>query len=247
MYRVLIRLFMMMQRNNQKRSRSARRTYGQETGISVCRQSIAQFVCNRTSGKLQALFYCYTVMAELAAVLAKRRRKSEVVGAVVENTPTATVADAGHTTASTSTEHGGENVSAEVHDDDKDRTYNRADGELKKILQRRRRKSETSSSVFIKEARDSEADAKHTHQAYSDSNGTVGSSAQAAIELRLKSLELKVEQQQEQLKKAEMTVIQNGRRLSTFSPVADGEVVDTVKSCSEPALAENKTMRLCLA
>ena len=179
-------------------------------------------------------------MAELAAVLAKRRRKSEVVGAIVENTPTATVADAGHTTASTSTEHGGENVSAEVHDDDKDSTYNRADGELKKILQRRRRKSETSSSVFIKEARESEADAKHTHQAYSDSSCTVGSSAQAAIELRLKSLELKVEQQQEQLEKAEMTVIQNGRRLSTFSPVADGKVVDTIKSSSEPALARKQ-------
>ena len=94
--------------------------------------------------------------------------------------------------------------------------------------------------MFIKEARDSEADAKHTHQAYSDSSGTVGSSAQAAIELRLKSLELKAEQQQEQLKKTEMTVIQNGRRLSTFSPVADGEVVDTVKSCSEPALARKQ-------
>ena len=81
-------------------------------------------------------------MAELAAVLAKRRRKSEVAGAIVENTPTATFADAGHTTASTSTEHGGEIVSAEVHSDNQDSTFNRADGELKKILQRRRRKSE---------------------------------------------------------------------------------------------------------
>ena len=141
-------MFTMMMQKQPNAAEVQEELMAKETGISVCRQSIAQFVCNRTSGKLQALFYCYTVMAELAAVLAKRRRKSEVVGAVVENTPTATVADAGHTTASTSTEHGGENVSAEVHDDDKDRTYNRADGELKKILQRRRRKSETSSSVF---------------------------------------------------------------------------------------------------
>ena len=179
-------------------------------------------------------------MAELAAVLAKRRRKSEVAGAIVENTPTATFADAGHTTASTSTEHGGEIVSAEVHSDNQDSTFNRADGELKKILQRRRRRSETSSSVFIKEARESEADAKHTHQAYSDSSCTVESSAQGAIELRLKSLEMKVELQQNQLEKAEMTVIRNGRLLSTFSPLADGEVVDTIKSSSEPALARKQ-------
>ena len=93
---------MMMQQQTQPK---CRRTYAEETGISVCRQSIAQFVCNRTVANYKH-FSTATVMAELAAVLAKRRRKSEVVGAVVENTPTATVADAGHTTASTSTEHG---------------------------------------------------------------------------------------------------------------------------------------------
>ena len=196
-------------------------------------QSIAQFVCSRPSGKLQALFCCYTVMAELAAVLAKRRRKSEVAGAIVENTPTTSIADAGH--GGVSSENEDEIVTAEVHSDDKDSSFNRADGELKKILQRRRRKSETSSSVFIKEARDSEADAKHTHQAYSDSSCTVESSAQGAIELRLKSLEMKVELQNKQLEKAKMTVIRNGRLLSTFSPLADGEVVDTIKSSSEPA------------
>ena len=55
-----------------------------ETGISVCRQSIAQFVCNRTSGKLQALFYCYTVMAELAAVLAKDDENRKLSGQLLK-------------------------------------------------------------------------------------------------------------------------------------------------------------------
>ena len=37
-------------------------------------------------------------MSELAAVLEKRRRKSEVKGAIVENVPGVTIADAIHTT-----------------------------------------------------------------------------------------------------------------------------------------------------
>ena len=184
-------------------------------------------------------------MAELAAVLAKTTKIGSCRGNCWKYTDRSYIADAGHTTASTSTEKWEEIVSAEVHDDDKDRTYNRADGELKKILQRRRRKSETSSSVFIKEARDSEADAKHTHQAYSDSSCTVESSAQGAIELRLKSLEMKVELQQKQLEKAEMTVIRNGRLLSTFSPLADGEVVDTINQ-ARTSLGEKTRQCVCV-
>ena len=204
-----------------------------EAGKSLLCHSIRYFACYRPRGKPQPFFNYCTFMAELAAVLAKRRRKSEVIGAIVENTPTTSIADASH--GGVGTENEDEIVTAEVHSDDKDSTFNRADGELKKILQRRRRKSETASSVFIKEARESEADAKHTHQEY-NSSGIVGSSTQGAIELRLQSLEMKVKVEQNQLQKAEMVAIQNGRRLSALSPVVDGGVVDNAKSSSEPAL-----------
>ena len=152
-------------------------------------------------------------MSELAAVLEKRRRKSEVKGAIVENVPGVTIADAIHTT---------NNDKKQVvdNDDDNGNEYDDnnnsgAGNELQKILRRRRRKSETASSVIVKEGKISDADAIHTHHEYNKSDSTEANINM--VEAHLRSLETKAEKGRKDLLKVETEISKNERRLSQMS------------------------------
>ena len=152
-------------------------------------------------------------MSELAAVLEKRRRKSEVKGAIVENVPGVTIADAIHTT---------NNDKKQVVDNDDDNGNEHDDNnnsgagnELQKILRRRRRKSETASSVIVKEGKISDADAIHTHHEYNKSDSTEVNINM--VEAHLRSLETKAEKGRKDLLKVETEISKNERRLSQMS------------------------------
>lgn len=167
-------------------------------------------------------------MSELQEILAKRRRKSEVHGAIVENAPKATIADHVHSGNTLDKTGVDDNKDNEHHNDVNEGVNDGAGNELKKILQRRRRKSETASSVIIKHGKLSDADAKHSHHEYEATSSTEVNINM--VESRLRFLETKAEKGHKEMLKIERTISKNERLLSEMSLTSDGEDNDTTTS-----------------
>jgi hypothetical protein len=170
-------------------------------------------------------------MSELKEILAKRRRKSEVHGAIVENAPKETIADHAHSKNSLDEVSVDNNKDrGDQNSDVKEDVNDGAGSELKRILQRRRRKSETASSVIIKHGKLSDADAKHSHHEYESVGGVEVNIS--VVESRLSFLETKAEKDRKDMVQLERIISKNERLLSEMSLTNDVDDADSKAASS---------------